>query len=335
MPLHSLARVEADPELVDELALIAQWLGGVDDTLGLAPLGGDKALLGGDIGVEDNALQAALAAAAEMGLGDHTHGEVGAGGAPVAQLTDVQAVQVVAAVVDVLVVGRPVGLGIALQRAGGREDGLPQLLHRLRLTQTGKQLFCPGLTGDSGNTPLVLVFDLVAVGLDDGEFGLLALGQLLLVDALQAVRVLREQVDAAGNGVHIVLPAGQLVILHSGKSGQAAVTDVELLQRLVVPVHHDLFGLTLIALVHQHGHKLRLVQVGGDEHLLPLLDIDAGAGDETGVGTENRLFHRECLLIGKISVMGIVPPRVGFEKRQGGTFKNYFHFFNVPLINRT
>lgn len=113
------------------------------------------------------------------------------------------------------------------------------------------------------------------------------------------------------------------------------MTDVELLQRLVVPVHHDLFGLAFIALVHQHGHKLRLVQVGGDEHLLPLLDVDAGAGDETGVGTENRLFHRECLLIGKISVMGIVPPRVGFEKRQGGTFKNYFHFFNVPLINRT
>ena len=270
-----------------------------------------------------------------MGLGDHTHGEVGAGGAPVAQLKDVQAVQVVAAVVDVLVVGRPVGLGIALQRAGGGEDGLPQLLHRLRLAQAGEQLFCPGLTGDSCDAPLVPVLDLVAVGLDDGELGLLALGQLLLVDALQAVRVLGEQVDAAGNGVHIVLPAGQLVVLHSGEGSQAAVTDVELLQRLVVPVHHDLFGLTLIALVHQHGHKLRLVQVGGDEHLLPLLDVDAGAGDETGVGTENRLFHRECLLIGKISVMGIVPPRAGFEKRQGGTFKNYFHFFNVPLINRT
>ena len=56
VPLHSLARVEANPELVDELPLIAQWLGGVDDTLGLAPLGGDEALLGGDIGVEDNAL---------------------------------------------------------------------------------------------------------------------------------------------------------------------------------------------------------------------------------------------------------------------------------------
>ena len=99
--------MEANPELVDELPLIAQWLGGVDDTLGLAPLGGDEALLGGDIGVEDNALQAALAAAAEMGLGDHTHGEVGTGGAPVAQLADVQAVQVVAAVVDVLGCGPP------------------------------------------------------------------------------------------------------------------------------------------------------------------------------------------------------------------------------------
>ena len=82
--------MEADPETVDELALITQGLGGVDNALGHALHGGDEALLGGDIGVEDNALQAALAAAAEMGLGDHTHGEVGAGGAPVAQLADVQ-----------------------------------------------------------------------------------------------------------------------------------------------------------------------------------------------------------------------------------------------------
>ena len=43
----------------------------------------------------------------------------------------------------------------------------------------------------------------------------------------------------------------------------------------------------------------------------------------------------EMTQIGKISVMGIVPPWAGFEKRQSGTFKNYFHFFNVPLINRT
>ncbi len=120
----ALPLVESDPELVDELSLIAQGLGGVDDALRLPPHGGDEALLGGDVGVEDDALQALLAAAAEMGLGDHPHGQVCSVAGGIVQGADVQAVQIVAAAVDVLVVGRPVGLGIALQRAGGREDGL-------------------------------------------------------------------------------------------------------------------------------------------------------------------------------------------------------------------
>ena len=92
-----------------------------------------------------------------------------------------------------------------------------------------------------GNAPLVPVLDLVPVGLDDGELGLLALGQLRLVDALQTVGVLTEQIDAAGNGVHIVLPARQLIVLHPGQRGQAAVPHVELLQGLVVPVHRIVF----------------------------------------------------------------------------------------------
>ena len=297
VPLHRLALVEPDPEFVDQLSLIAQGLGGVDDALRLAPLGGDEALLRGDVGVKDDAPQAALAAAAEMRLRDHAHGEVCAGAALVAQLADVQAVEIVTPVVDVLVVARPVVLRVALQGAGGGQDRLPQLLHRLRSPQTGEQLLCPRLAGHGGDAPLVLILKLVAVGLDDGEFRLLALCQLLLIDALQTVGILGEQVDAAGDGVHIVLPAGQLVVLHLGERGQAAVADVELLQGLVVPVHHHLFRLALVALVHQHRHELRLIQIGGDKHLLPLLDVDAGTGDQPRIGAEQRFFHGKSLLV--------------------------------------
>ena len=232
-----------------------------------------------------------------MRLGDHAHGEVSAGGAFVAQLADVQAVEIVAAAVDVGVVGVPVGHRIALQRTGGGQNGLPQLLHRLRSPQAGEQLLRPRLAGHGGNAPLVPVLDLVPVGLDDGELGLLALGQLRLVDALQTVGILTEQIDAAGNGVHIVLPARQLIVLHPGQRGQAAVPHVELLQGLVVPVHHHLLRIAFIALVHQHGHKLRLIQIGGDEHLLPLLNIDAAAGDEPGIRPENALSHGNVLLL--------------------------------------
>ena len=40
VPLDGLALVEADPEAVDQLALIAQGLGGVDDALGHAASSG-------------------------------------------------------------------------------------------------------------------------------------------------------------------------------------------------------------------------------------------------------------------------------------------------------
>ena len=65
VPFDGLALVEADPESVDQLSLIAQGLGGVNDALGLAPLGGDEALLRGDVGVEHDTLQALFTAAAE------------------------------------------------------------------------------------------------------------------------------------------------------------------------------------------------------------------------------------------------------------------------------
>ena len=55
--------MEADPEAIDQLALITQRLRRVDDSLGHAAHRGDKAFLGRDVGVEENALQAILNAA--------------------------------------------------------------------------------------------------------------------------------------------------------------------------------------------------------------------------------------------------------------------------------
>ena len=166
-----------------------------------------------------------------------------------------------------------------------------------------EQLFSPCGAGDGGDAPLVLILDLIPVFLDDGVQPLLTLGHLLLIDALQAVGVLAEQVDAAGDGIHIVLPAGLLVVIKLGEGGQGPIAVVELLQGLIAPVHHHLLGLALIAFLHQHLHKLRLIQIGGDEYLLTRLHIDAGGGDQLGIFPQNGLFHGNPLLYSD----GLVP----------------------------
>ncbi len=99
--------MEADPEAAYQLALIAQRLRRVDDALGHAAHRGDEAFLGRDVGVEENALQARLSAAAELRLGNHADGEVGAVGGLVAQFPDVQLVEIFAAIMQIPVVVVP------------------------------------------------------------------------------------------------------------------------------------------------------------------------------------------------------------------------------------
>ena len=58
MPLDGLSLVEADPEAVDELRLVGKGLRGVDDALCFPAHRGDEALLGRNVRVKDDALQA-------------------------------------------------------------------------------------------------------------------------------------------------------------------------------------------------------------------------------------------------------------------------------------
>ena len=168
---------------------------------------------------------------------------------------------------------------------------LPQLFHGGGASQLRKQLLGPRLAGHGGDAPLILVLHGVAVGLGDGIALLLSLGHLHLIDPLEAVGILADKVDTAGNGVHIVLPAGFLIVLHLTQGGQGTVAVVKLLQGLVVPVHHHLFGFALIALLHQHFHEFRLIQLGFDKNLLARLDVDAGAGNQAGIAAQYGFLH--------------------------------------------
>ena len=89
--------------------------------------------------------------------------------------------------------------------------------------------------------------------------------------------------DAAGDHVHIVLQSGLLPLGHLAQRLDGLVAHMELLQRLVVPLHGDLLRLGLIGFLHDHLDKFRLVEVGVNQHLLPLLDIDAAADDQAGI----------------------------------------------------
>ena len=89
------------------------------DALCLAAHGGDEAFLGGDVGVEEDALQAGVSAAFELRFGDHAYGEVGAVAAPIVQFGDAEAVEIGAAVVQILVMRRPLGFGIVGDAGGG------------------------------------------------------------------------------------------------------------------------------------------------------------------------------------------------------------------------
>ena len=293
VPFDGLALVEADPEAVDQLTLVGKRLRRIDDALGHAAHRGDEAFLGRDVGVEEDALQARLAAAAELRLGDHADGKVGAVGRFVAQLADVQAVEIFAAVMQVLVVLFPRLDGV-VGHAGGLENGFPQLFHGLRRAQLREELLGPLFAGHSRDAPLVFVFDLVAVALDDGVLGLLGLGHLLLIDAAQAVGILTDEVDAAGDGVDIVLPAGFLVVIEGGQRLQTAVAHVQLRERLIAPVDDDLLRLQLIALVDHHRNEFRLVELRLDKDLLSLLDVHAGLGDELRIFAQDCFFHKKA-----------------------------------------
>ena len=182
VPLHRLALLKTDPEILDQLALIAQGLGGVDDALRLSLHGGGEALLRGHVGVEGHAADGILAAAAEPALRDQTHGEVRAVGAGVAELFNAHGVEPVTVGLKGGVVGFPFRHRI-LPDPAGVQDRLPELLHRLRGPQLREHLLGPGLAGNRGDAPLIFVLHLIPVGLDDGIAGLLGLGDLGLVDA--------------------------------------------------------------------------------------------------------------------------------------------------------
>ena len=208
------------------------------------------------------------------------------------QRLNTQAVEIGAAVGQVPVVGVPGRQGIVIHPGGG-ENGFPELLHSAALGLVGEDFFGPGCAGNGGDAPLVLALDPVAVGLDDGIAGLLALGHLFQVDALETVGILGRQIQPAGELVRHILQLSLLKGLHRGQGLDAAVAHMELLQGLVAEFHKNLPGAGLVQLVGDHGHEFRLVQLGIQEHVLALLYVAALAGNQLGIAAKSCFLHEK------------------------------------------
>ena len=93
-----------------------------------------------------------------------------------------------------------------------------------------------------------------------------------------------------------MLQARLLPLGHLGKSAQRGFAVVDFGQRLIVPLHGDQSGAGAVALFYQYFYKLRLIQIGKDPHVLPLLDMDAGYGNESGIAAQYGLFQNNSLL---------------------------------------
>ena len=196
----------------------------------------------------------------------------------------------VAARLQVGIVRVPRGDGVVVH-AAGVQDGLPELFDGAGLCLVRKHLLGPCRAGHGCDAPLVAPLHLVAVGLDDAVAPLPGAGHFRGADAAQAVRILAEQVDAARERVDIVLELRALPSLDSLERFDALAPDGELFERLMLPRDRDLARPGVVARIGDHGHKLRLVELGLDDDVLPLLHTRADLRDQAGIGAQNGFFH--------------------------------------------
>ena len=294
--LDRLTMRKTHGKVADELPLIGERLGGIHHTLRLAAHGRGEHLFGGDVGVEGYAGEGRLFAGGEQPLPQQPHLQAGAVGTFIFEGSQPQRIEVRTARGEVLVVRLPVGERIPLQRARTLQDRPPQLVFRERGVGGAREyLFRPGGTGDSGDAPLVFVFHLVAVGLEHLRPRPHGAGVFGAVDALQAVGVGAFQIQAGGQ---LAQAAAHLLLfprLHGGHDLFAAVFGAQAHERPVRPLHAHLGSAGAVAFFRDQSDEFGLVELGGDDHLLPFLHVQPRARQQFGIIFENRFLHRLTL----------------------------------------
>ena len=119
------ALVHADDLLENILSLF-----GLDRAVDALSERGSEDLLGRHVGIVDNALHRRIASGVELGRRDEADLEIRAVRGMVAQLAEMEIVQILAARLEIAVVLFPIGDGVLAVGAGGVENVLPELRRR-------------------------------------------------------------------------------------------------------------------------------------------------------------------------------------------------------------
>ena len=82
-----------------------------------------------------------------------------------------------------------------------------------------------------------------------------------------------------------------LPFLDGPERPDALAPDGKLFERLMLPRDGDLARAGMVARIGEHGHELRLVELGLNDDILPLLYARADLRNEAGIGAQNGFLH--------------------------------------------
>ena len=286
---------KAHGEVADELPLIGERLGGIDDALRLSLFGGSEALFGRDVRIEIHARERPLPAAREQALFQQPDAQARAVRAFVFEGSEPQGIEVSAPLFQRLVVRLPVRHRVAFQRTGGGEDGAPQLFLRGGRSVFGEDLLRPRPARNGGDAPLIFVLHLVAVRLYDALPRLHRAGELFAVRPVHAVRVFALYVQPRRQAAHL---AAQLFLLpgpHFGEHLFALAERAEARKRLVRPFHAHAGSARAVTFFGCICDESGLIQPRRDDDFLPLLHVQPDAREQLRIILQYRFLHGSSL----------------------------------------
>ena len=281
--LHDLPLLHLHPELIHDIAVVAQGQGGVHHAVDPLPEGGSEDLLGGHVGNEVLALGGGAVAGSPQVVLRQLDGEIGPQAVPVVEGTEMEVIQLLFALLQHAEMGPPL---LHCRAVAGdpnrRKNGAPKPLHSVRLA--GKHLFRPAGDGDGGDAPGEGILHLQPVeGLEGLAAGLLAADDAAGVHPLQILRVAGGDGEIGGALLGVVVVKVLIPRRHGVKHVLGGVEVLLPGQRIVSPAHNDLPASGGIGRLGTQPGEVGTLHRAGDHQVLPRLDIDADLHQEPGI----------------------------------------------------
>ena len=276
------AFLEADPETVDDLALVVQRLGRVDDSVDSRLERHAEALLSRHIGVKIHPLRRRASAAYPNVVLDEFHFDIRSCLAGEVQLRELVLIQFLRVLDHFFVMLVPLGDGVVVLRNSCHgKNSVSEFLKGLFLRQIGEHCFGPIYGRHADDAPLTLVVHGVADQVRHlGVVGHVGCFDLLAVHVGHDAGLVGQDRDVAGAVVVLGLGLVVLPLRHLGQHLRGLVLVCHLGEVVVVPLDGDVFGAGLIGALCDLLHERRVLHMRPDDQGLILLHICAFAHHE-------------------------------------------------------